>query len=87
MCFVIFNILAAIFFLTLSHCNAQKLTTRLIEATSLSSAAGGINEEMKAFPFKKPVPLGASGAHWEEGRWLNISKQCMCLSVSVSSRH
>lgn len=39
---------------------------------------------MKAFPFKKPVPLGASGAHWEEGRWLSISKQCMCLSVSLS---
>lgn len=37
---------------------------------------------MKAFPFTKPVPLWASAAHWEEGHWLNISKQCICLSLS-----
>lgn len=37
---------------------------------------------MKAFPFTKPVPLWACAAHWEEGHWLNISKQCICLSLS-----
>lgn len=72
-----------IFFLNTIHGNTQKLTTRLIEATSLSSAAGGINEEMKAFPFKSQYRSEPWGARGEEGHWLNTSPN----NASLSSCH
>ena len=73
-----------IFFLNTIHGNTQKLTTRLIEATSLSSAAGGINEEMKAFPFKSQYRSEPWGGSWgRRALAKHISKQCISLILSL----
>lgn len=71
-----------IFFNTI-HGNTQKLTTRLIEATSLSSAAGGINEEMKAFPFKSQYRSEPWGGSWGRRALANTSPN----NASLSSCH
>lgn len=78
-----YSFLKTDFFLNTIHGNTQKLTTRLIEATSLSSAAGGINEEMKAFPFKSQYRSEPWGGSWGR-RALAKHLQTMHLSHLVT---